>query len=168
MPSESSLKHQADAARSALKNFNAIRLLDAPGPVKAAVEELVAATAEFHNFIPFFVNHSLFLEIPPLVYSTLEEFFSKNPNFEKPALYSKIVGLNARVKDTATISAKKGMSFYLTAFVRNISDWLLPVSWLAAISAANLRPEKKPRAKVTTNVSPLSLCLDTPLNDSFI
>ena len=149
MPSESSFKHHTELVRNALRTFTTIQQLDAPGPIKTALNELITATADFQNFVPFFVNHTLFLEIPPLVYTTLEEFFSKNPSFDKPPLYGKLAGLNARVKDSLAISAKKGTSspFLLRApFLR--------FEVLAALSAAPLRPEKKPRvsAKATPGV----------------
>ena len=112
MPSESSFKQQAELARSALKNFNAIRQLDAPGPAKTAFYELANATADFHRFIPFFTSHALFQEIPPAAHIAMEEFLSKHPNFEKPPAYSKVAGLNARVQDALQVSAKRGKSSF--------------------------------------------------------
>ena len=167
MPSESSFKHQAELARTALQNFHAIRQLDAPALIKSAIEELVVATADFQNFVPFFMSHALFLEIPPLVYSALEDFFSKNPNVDKPLLYGQLAGLNARVKDTLSTSAKKGIPFsyfgrpHLTA----LAFW-----FLAALNAANLRSEKKPRAaaKSTTGVGPFLFLLDVLFIHLFI
>ena len=108
MPSESSFKQQAELARSALKNFNAIRQLDAPGPAKTAFYELVNATVDFNRFIPFFTSHVLFQEIPPAAHIALEDFLSKHPNFEKPPTYSKVAGLNARIQDALQTPAKKG------------------------------------------------------------
>ena len=110
MPSENTFKHHVEAIRTALKAFEAIRQLDAPGPVKTAFHDLVAVTADLNNFLPFFASHPLFLEVPPLVSTILEDFLAKNPNFERPALYTKVAGLNARIKDS---SAKKGMSLPL-------------------------------------------------------
>jgi hypothetical protein len=116
MPSESAFKQQATLARSALKNFQAISQLDAPGPTKTAFYDLVNATVDFNRFVPFFVSHALFQEIPPLVHTTLEDFLAKNPNFERPSTYSKIAGLNARVQDSAQTSAKKGEHTTLHSF----------------------------------------------------
>ena len=73
MPSEKTFKQHAEMARSALNNFNAIHQLDAPGPVKTAFDELVAIIADFNNFVPFFVNHPLFLEIPLLACTASRE-----------------------------------------------------------------------------------------------
>jgi hypothetical protein len=42
--SDSSFNKQVELAREALKNFNAISQLNAPGPVKLAMEELVTVT----------------------------------------------------------------------------------------------------------------------------
>lgn len=132
MPSESSFKQHVEQARSALKTFNAIRQLDAPGPVKTAFDELVTITADFNKFVPYFVNHSAFQELPPSVYSTLEDFLSKHPNFEKPANYSRLVGLNARSLDSPV---KKG-----EYSLRTQEHFL--TSLAAVLSTANLRPEK--------------------------
>jgi len=54
-PSDAAFKKQADTTREALKNFNAISILNAPGPIKIALEELVNATVHFIYFwqIPF-------------------------------------------------------------------------------------------------------------------
>lgn len=42
--SDAAFKKQADATKEALKNFNAISFLNAPGPVKLAMEDLVKVT----------------------------------------------------------------------------------------------------------------------------
>lgn len=112
MPSENSFKQHVERTRSALKNFNAIRVLDAPGPIKTALDELVAITVDFTKFIPFFTSHALFLEVPPAVYLALEDFFDKNSTFEKPANYKAIVGLNARARDSSQTAAKRGVSLF--------------------------------------------------------
>ena len=90
-----------------------IQQLDAPGPVKTAFFDLVAATADFSRFVPFFSSHTLFQEIPAQVHSTLEEFLRKHPNFERPPTYSKIAGLCARAQEASPTTAKKGMCFVL-------------------------------------------------------
>ena len=109
MPSENTFKQHVELTRTALKTFTAIRQLDAPGPIKTAFDELVVLTADFTNFVPFFVTHPLFIELPPLVFSAFEDFLCKNPAFEKPAAYAKVVALNARIKESAS-AAKKGES----------------------------------------------------------
>jgi hypothetical protein len=127
MPSETAFKKQAELAREALTNFNTIRQLKAPGLIKTALSELVEATvcsipfifyfdansfskASFNNFVPYFVSHVLFQEIPPAVHIAIEDFISKNPDVEMPPLTHKIAGLNARVKDfLANPHPKKGM-----------------------------------------------------------
>jgi hypothetical protein len=137
MPSENSFKQHAEVARSALKTFNAIRQLDAPGPVKTALNELVTATVDFNNYVPFFLSHALFQELPPLVHSTLEDFFSKNPNVEKPPLYAKIAGLNARIKDSLQTPAKKGES----SFSFDLDSFL----YSSALSSCHRRSQRSPR-----------------------
>ena len=42
--SDAAFLKQAEAAREALKNFNAISVLNAPGPIRIAMEELVNTT----------------------------------------------------------------------------------------------------------------------------
>jgi hypothetical protein len=112
MPSENTFKAQVEVARTALKNFNAIRQLDAPGPNKAAFDELVSSVEVFQNFVPFFVNHPLFQEIPVAAHTALEEFLSTHPNFEKPTGYARVLGLNARIRETTRSSARKGISSF--------------------------------------------------------
>jgi hypothetical protein len=125
MPSENSFKQHVETVRVALKNFQAIRQLDAPGPVKTAFDELSNATAELNRFVPFFVTHLSFQELPPLVLSTLEEFLVKNPQFEKPSSFSKLAGLSARAQDSAHTAARRGMykffSFFLLALTHLLS-----------------------------------------------
>jgi len=150
MPSETAFKQHADSVRSALKTFTTISQLDAPGPVKTAFDELVNVTADFNKFMPTFTSHLLFQEIPPLVHNALEEFLSKHSAFDKPANYSKVAGLNARALDSLHISARRGT--FSTVFHLSLLIHLFLLS--AAISAANLRPEKKSKAKATAPVSP--------------
>jgi len=99
MPSESSFKKQADLAQDALQSFTAVQSLKSPVVIKAALDDLVAATVAFNNFVPFFTSHSLFLEIPPAVFHVLEKFIHKNPNFDMPSDYAKIVGLDTRIRE---------------------------------------------------------------------
>ena len=114
MPSENSFKQHIALVRAALKTFNTICQLDAPGPVKTAFDELVNVTADLNKFVPFFVSHSLFQELPPLVHAALEDFLTTRPSFDKPLNFSKIAGLNARAQDSVHISARRGK--YLLSF----------------------------------------------------
>jgi hypothetical protein len=114
MPSESAFKKQAEIASDALKTFTAVQNSSSPTIVKAAVTELIDATIEFNNFVPFFVPHALFQEIPPAVFNVLENFSKKHPNFAMPSAIAKVAGLDARVKDSISIAkAKKGNPFSL-------------------------------------------------------
>ena len=118
MPSETSFKHHVELVHSALKTFHAISQLDAPGPVKTAFDELVNITADFNKFMPTFTNCSFFQELPPLVHTALEDFLAKHPAFNKPANFSKIVGLNARAQDSIHIASRQGT--YLSSFSLNL------------------------------------------------
>lgn len=111
MPSENSFKRQADAASDALKVFVSVQNSKSTAVVKAAMTELIDATIGFNNFVPFFVSHSLFQEIPPAVHTVLEKFSKKNPSFDMPASIAKVAGLDARVRDSMAV-AKRGSSLY--------------------------------------------------------
>jgi hypothetical protein len=50
--SDAAFNKQVDATRVALSNFNTISKLNAPGPAKAALEELITTTVR-----PFLANH---------------------------------------------------------------------------------------------------------------
>lgn len=110
VPSEPAFKKQAETAQDALKNFTAVQSFKSTAVVKAALNDLVDSTVAFNHFAPSFVSHPLFQEIPPAVFHVLEKFIHKNPNFDMPPDYAKVVGLDARVRDFLT---KKGM-FYLS------------------------------------------------------
>jgi len=115
MPSESSFKKQAEIAQDALKNFTAVQFLKSPVVIKAALNELIDATVAFNSFMSFFISHPLFQEIPPAVFHVIEKFMHKNPNFDMPSDYAKIVSLDTRIRDylTKPSSVKKGMSIFL-------------------------------------------------------
>ena len=112
MPSESSFKQHAEVVRSTLSVFHAIKGVDAVKQVQSALDDLIIATADFQRFATFFTNHNLFQELIPAAYSTLEEFFSKRPGFEKHPSYSKVVALNTRVQEYLQIPVKKGTIFF--------------------------------------------------------
>ena len=105
MPSKNAFKKQAEAASEALKAFVAVQNLKSTIIVKAAMTELVDATVGFNAFVPFFVSHVLFQEIPPVVHAVLEKLSIKNPSFDMPPGIAKIAGLDACVRD-AIITAK--------------------------------------------------------------
>ena len=158
-PSEDAFKKQAELARQALKNFNAIRSLDAPGPIRTALYELVPATVSslfftfpacetyvslqiaFNNFVAF-SSHPLFQEIIPAVYAAIQDFTAKHPNFDFPTLTYLIKGLDARAR--GSVNSKKGMSLsYFSFFVRSINSFIP----LVTNTAAALRPEKGKKGK---------------------
>jgi hypothetical protein len=60
-----------------------------------------------HNFIPFFNGHPLFQEIPPAVCSAIDNFVSKNPNFEIPSQFQKVVALDVKIKDILNTTSTK-------------------------------------------------------------
>lgn len=123
--SDTAFFKQTELAREALKTFNAISVLNAPGPTRIAMEELVNATVRSHSpilvlypfrtsqvafnpFVPQFLSHPAFQEIPPKVYNTLEGFFKKHPNFDVPGSYNQLGGLNSRIRDSIRFATKKG------------------------------------------------------------
>jgi hypothetical protein len=154
MPSESSFKQHAEAIRSALTVFNAIKVVDAPKPVKAAFDELVVSAAEFQRFAPFFSTHALFQELVPATHLSLEEFLARHPGFERHPLYPKIAILFTRVKEALQTPARKGRIFFqiyfltFLTFARSIS---------VSVAAANLRPVKGKVSKVPVSTIALPL-----------
>lgn len=115
MPSESSFKRQADAASDALKTFMAVQSSKSSMIIKAAVIEVLDATIAFNDYLPFFLAHPLFQEIPPAVFSSLEQFANKNPKFEMPSAIARVAGLDARVRDSLRIP-KKGDTLHSPFF----------------------------------------------------
>lgn len=115
MPSENTFKSHIEIIRKGLKNFEAVKSLDAPVLIKSALEELVTSTSGLAQFVPFFSRHALYMEVVPLAHSALADFFSANPSFEKPSGYKQVFGLDARLsKETVQpASAKRGMFFFL-------------------------------------------------------
>ena len=113
MPSESSFKKQAALAQDSLKNFTAVQSMKSTVVLKAAISELIDSTIAFNHFLPLFLSHPLFQEIPSAVFHVLEKFIHKNPNFDMPSGYSKVVSLDARVRDSLSLPASKGMFYSL-------------------------------------------------------
>jgi hypothetical protein len=90
-------------------------------------------------------------EVPLQVHSILEDFFAKNPFYKRVPAYNTVIGMYEKSKKMATAAAKKGNFIYL--FISFLGSCFKTCSFiLAAISAQNLRPEKKSKFK-TVNVS---------------
>ena len=144
MPSENAFKDQAEIASNALKTFVAVQHSASTFIVKAAVNELIDATIAFNNFVPFFVSHPLFQEIPPAVFNTLEQFANKHPNFEMPSTIARVAGLDARVKNSMSLSsAKKGMPspfLLLPLLIHFLSDSVFPAGPRADRAGTMRRP----------------------------
>jgi hypothetical protein len=98
--------------------------------------------------VPAFVSHALFQEIPPAAHLALEEYLSKHPSFEKPPGYSRILGLNARIKDAARLAARKGTLLPSYPVVH--------LFFVATANAASLRPEKAKKARTSGVRLPLA------------
>lgn len=113
-PPDSAFLKQAELAQAALKTFTTVQFVKSTAVVKAAIAELVDSTVLFNSYVPGFVSHPLFQEIPPSVFHVLEKFFHKHPNFDVPINYAKIAGLDARVRDSLNQppSFKNGMCLY--------------------------------------------------------
>jgi hypothetical protein len=56
VPSVASFEKQADLAREALQNFNAIRVLNAPAAIKVALMELVHVTVRLFYLMMIFLS----------------------------------------------------------------------------------------------------------------
>jgi hypothetical protein len=147
MPSESSFKKQVEIAREALKNFNTVKTFKSSVVARAAMVELIDATVAFNSFIPFFLKDPAFQEIPTAVHTVLEEYSSQNPSFVMPTLYSKIISLDARVKDFV-LNGKKGMLFFLLFHSTKSYYILLSSSLDSTPSAPRADRVRKPRATV--------------------
>ena len=123
MPSENSFKQHVERVRVSLTNFNAIRKLDAPGPIKTAMDELIALALDFSRYTTFFAAHALFLEIVPATFQALEDCYTKHPSFEKTDEYKQIIGLNARAAKEVAAQAtatKRCMFLFCLSFYYGI------------------------------------------------
>lgn len=114
MPSESSFRKHAEAARDALTNFTTVRSLKAPIIVRTAVFDLIDAIIAFQPFIPFFITHELFQEISTSAFNILSGFAKENPSFVMPTTMDKVVAINDRVQ--ASLTSKKGNFIHFLSF----------------------------------------------------
>jgi hypothetical protein len=124
--SDLAFNKQADAARDALKNFNTIAQLNAPGLIKSAMDELIMVMVSplfitsfiqvdrdvektaFNSFVPHYVVQPPFQELPLAALDAINLFTAKHPSYKLPKTFPNLVGLVARVKDTPVSAAKKG------------------------------------------------------------
>ncbi|KAF8806940.1 hypothetical protein BYT27DRAFT_7256945 [Phlegmacium glaucopus] len=120
MPSEANFKKHTENTCEALKNFNAIQNFNAPILTKLL-------TVNFNEFVPFFIAHPLFQEIPPAVQNAVQDFSAKNPAVGLPEHTPHIARLVARIKDSLASSVKK-----------------------VSVATANLHPDKVKWIKTTT------------------
>src|SRR5277367_5290977 len=150
MPSESAFKKQADIAGDALKTFTAVRDSKSLIIIRAAISELIDATVAFNNYVPFFVSHPLFQEIPPAVFTVLEDFSKKNPKFDMPSTFINVAGLDARAKDSIAAANKKGMSQFYAIFLSFIFLFSESATSLSVVRADKVGVIKKSR---TSSVS---------------
>ena len=137
MPSENAFKKQAEAASEALKAFVAVQNLKSTIIIKAAMTELINATVGFNAFVPFFVSHALFQEIPPAVHTVLEKFSIKNSSFDMLPGIAKIAGLDARARD-AMMTANFNQTRY--AFVLSFSSYSLFIYQRPSLHASTKVP----------------------------
>lgn len=143
MPAESTFKKHAELVRDALKNFMTVKSLNSPSLVKTVVSELIDATIAFNPYIPFFLNHALFQELPPAVFNTLNDFAAENPSFVMPKSFDKVSVLNDRVQGSIThaISSKKSESrfSYVLFFVFLFFFLQVPLSLLRRVLTSKLK-----------------------------
>ena len=82
----------------------------------------------FNNFIPF-VNHPLFLEIPPAVRKSIDGLSVTHPNITIPRNFAKVIGLHKRVFDQITApnlnGAKRGMLLYCSFALGYYVDYII-------------------------------------------
>lgn len=122
MPAESTFKKHAQSIRDALTNFSTVRALKAPALIKTAVLDLIDATIALNPYIPFFLNHALFQELPPAVFTVLSDFAKENPDFAMPKSLDKVSALNDRVQNSITqVISKKGKPF--SSFILFLNDF---------------------------------------------
>jgi hypothetical protein len=96
--------------------------------------------------VPHYVSFPAFQELAPAALNAVNKYAAKHPDFKLPETFPRLVGLVARVKDVPVTSAKKGEP---SAPPSSCLILLMPRRLLAATSAANLRPEKGKKGKVT-------------------
>ena len=110
MPSEASFLKHAELTQQALQVFNTIRVLDAPGPTKTSLSELVTLTVwspliylsrkvllltlfvtqgNLNGFMPQFIAHPLFKEIVPAVCQSIDNYATAHPKVTIPDLRCK-------------------------------------------------------------------------------
>lgn len=159
--SDLAFNKQADAARDALKNFNTISQLNAPGLIKTAMDELVASMvsvllsfitgladhndgqSSFHGFVPHYAATPSFQELPAAAIDALNRFTVKNPTYKLPKSFPTLAGLVARAKDVSPSAVKKGEPSAPYLFLFFLLIVLLVYLAAIAANAASLRPDKK-------------------------
>ena len=110
MPSENTFKSHIELINAYLTAFEAIIKLDAPPAIKTTLETLSVSVSDLHNYVPFFEKHPLFRETVCTVYTTLEDYFSKNPTVEKPFSFRRVAGMYGGTQNL-TQAERHGMVF---------------------------------------------------------
>ena len=134
--SETAFKKQVDAIQQAHSAFKSVCDVPQLGKafLKLALNELVDATVCFSpNFIfsPSliifqdglnkylnFIHHPSFKETLPAIQNTLDDFRSKNPNFELPKNIGRVTGLVARLNDATNATSSRRLPGSAAAAVR--------------------------------------------------
>ena len=129
----------------ALKNFATIKSFNSPGLVKTAIDNLITMTIALNPFIPFFLSHDLFQELPPAVFNCLTDFTNENPSFVMPKSMHKVAMLNNCMKGSLSQTlTKKSMSFSLFAFwvfiILFLKQMLSPLLLVLILNIRRLRP----------------------------
>jgi hypothetical protein len=115
MPSENTFKSQIDLIRAYLTAFEAIIQLDAPPAIKSALLALSDSASNLHNFIPYFNTRPLYIETITMVYNALDNFFLKNPHYERPFSYKRVAGMFSSVNNLS--AAEKRGKVFLFLFI---------------------------------------------------
>jgi hypothetical protein len=71
---------------------------------------------ELNAFVPHYVAHPSFQELPPAAMSAINNYHIRHPNSKLPDSFHRLVGLVARVKDAPIITGKKGEPLLVSFF----------------------------------------------------
>jgi hypothetical protein len=140
---------QVESTRNLLTAFSAVVVLQAPGPIKTIMNELVSVTVShslglriavlsfslfqvmFSNFIPVYATDPAVQECPAAVLAAVDAFLMRRPRFQHPKHYPRLVRLVAQVEAHA-----KGTNF-LFLLCSNSSCFF---SFVASVAASNAQP----------------------------
>lgn len=140
---------QVDSTRNLLTAFSAVVVVQAPGPIKTIMNELVSITVShslvlriavlsfslfqvmFSNFMPAYATDPAVQEWPAAVLAAVDTFLIRRPSFPRPKHYPRLVRLVAQVAAHA-----KGTNFF-PSFVATPH---VSFSFVDSVAATNAQP----------------------------